>query len=324
MSEPMAKEGTALRRWLAMALALLGFGIGHFSLGRWRAGLAWALCSPLLAAAATVTLWAVAIGALLRVICLLDCARKLEPPWSISRGLMLAGGAWIACFTLNIAQRAWLSQSFSIVSGSAQPTLLVGDTVLVDSLAARQGPPAAGTLVVYTYPCDDTISYVGRVVGLPGQSVGVDAAGFATVDGQSTVGAVVGEWVAPIASPYAGSAPTFVRRINRVGAKTFETLHTQRAAPSAPPDRPAHDWPAETRYRMCDLNQPRFPFPWRVPPGHVFILGDNRQNAMDSRFWGFVPLDAVHGHVEGIWFSQNSAASFFERVRWSRLLTRVQ
>ncbi len=59
--------------------------------------------------------------------------------------------------------------------------------------------------------------------------------------------------------------------------------------------------------------------PWRVPPGHVFVLGDNRSSSQDSRYWGFVPLSAIKGRVDSIFFSWAAGSG----PRWDRIGTRL-
>lgn len=320
------QELTTTRRWVAIILSTLGLGWGQFSLGRWRRGLAWMLLMPLLSALATVTVHAISVAIVLRIGCVVDCMRVMRRPGHLStagHGALLAVAALIGLFCLGIAQRTLLSQSFTITAGSAMPTLLVGDYVIADSLAARTGPPPAGTLIVYTHPCHSHLNYVGRVVGLPGQSVHVSESGFLTLDGRTTNKGVVGDWSGPVPTHgFRAQRPApQVRHANRVGAIDFETLHYQGSTAHSPETTPVVEWPPESGYHACGhMAHSPYPFPWRVPDGHVFVLGDNRQNAADSRFWGFVPFELIEGHVEGIWFSNAGGAS----SRWSRSLQTVR
>jgi hypothetical protein len=71
---------------------------------------------------------------------------------------------------------------------------------------------------------------------------------------------------------------------------------------------------------MLDL--PGYEFPWKVPEGHVFVMGDNRNHSYDSRFWGFVPVENIKGRASFIWLSLNPSRKLSEgKIRTERLFT---
>jgi signal peptidase I len=170
-------------------------------------------------------------------------------------------------------------QPFRIPSQSMEPTLLVGDFLLVNKEVSRDSWMVAptsqihrGDLIVFHYPVDPSMHLVKRVVGLPGDHVRLHA-GRAYINDQ------------PLAEPYAVFEP-------------------------APPDRYRDEFP-----RM-DSADPNIDSRWwiqlrtliddgeiTVPADSFFVLGDNRNDSADSRYWGFVPRATIVGKPFLIYFS---------------------
>ena len=174
-------------------------------------------------------------------------------------------------------------QPFRIPSGSMEPTLLVGDFLLVDKQMGPETPPRIfaplgeihrGDLIVFHYPVDASLHLVKRVVGLPGDRIRLHE-GRVYIDGQ------------PLVEPYAVFRP-------------------------APPDDYRDEFP---RMERAD---PGVDARWwiemrslisggelTVPADSYFVLGDNRNDSGDSRYWGFVPRAAIVGKPFLIYFSLN-------------------
>uniref|UniRef100_A0A7V4G8H2 Signal peptidase I n=1 Tax=Desulfobacca acetoxidans TaxID=60893 RepID=A0A7V4G8H2_9BACT len=198
------------------------------------------------------------------------------------------GESLFIALALALVIRAFLVQAFSIPSGSMEPTLLIGDYLLVNKLAygvrnpftnkiwISWGVPQRGDVVVFIFTTDsgkpyikqpedspyrddrqyrEEKDYIKRVIGLPGD------------------------------------------RIQIVNKKVFingEPYVTPQAVNKHDEIIPAGD-------------QPRDNFgPVTVPPGHYFVMGDNRDHSLDSRFWGFVSLEAMRGRAFIIYFSWNA------------------
>ncbi|HEY3286031.1 MAG TPA: signal peptidase I [Gemmatimonadaceae bacterium] len=205
--------------------------------------------------------------------------------------------------------RSFIVEAFKIPSGSMEGTLLVGDFLLVNKMVYGAEVPFTGTrlpaahaplrgeVIVFRWPVDPTKDFVKRVVGLPGDTVGM-------VDGV----------------------------LQRNGQRLREryTSHTE---PGSDPVGEEFRWQREFLARRLPKGRAYHPSrnnwgPLVVPPRHLFVLGDNRDNSLDSRYWGFVPDSMVKGRPILVYFSyapdSTSPVSFLTNVRWRRLGTRVR
>jgi signal peptidase I len=190
-------------------------------------------------------------------------------------------------------------QPFRIPSGSMEPTLKIGDFLLVDKQSYGPAgvldrlvlPPTGvkrGGLVVFHYPVDTRLHLVKRVVGLPGDRVRMRG-GRVLVNGR------------PLGEPYAfysASRPNGYR-------DDFPSLL------EADPNVDLRWW-IELRQTVRDGDV-------IVPPGEYFVLGDNRNDSEDSRYWGFVPRSAIVGRPLLVYFTlplgERGGESLLERVR---------
>jgi signal peptidase I len=216
----------------------------------------------------------------------------------IRRGLDRARPNWkgstcvaaILGIALMVAQNQLLYlgwRAFNIPSGSNFPTLMVGDYIFADAREPGQAP-AAGDMVVFRSPRDPSIEYVKRVVGLPGDRVRMTN-GQLFINGQ----AARLEPTGVIEQQDAGNR--FLLRLY------FETL----------PDGRHYKITRVTNEGMPNNTQE-----FIIPPDHFFVLGDNRDNSVDSRFLnqiGYIPLADLLGKAETIFWSRDR----------SRILSRV-
>ena len=185
--------------------------------------------------------------------------------------------------------RSFLVEPFRIPSGSMMPTLLVGDFILVnkfaygirlpvlDSKVIEIGEPQRGDVVVFRYPKDPAVDYIKRVVGLPGDRVGYF----------NKVIYINGEAIGQVpAGVYVGKGSG----ISMSGAsKRSEQL-----------DGVQHDI-------LVMQRSPGLEGEFVVPDGEYFVMGDNRDNSNDSRFWGSVPETNLVGKAFRIWMNWDSA-----------------
>jgi signal peptidase I len=202
-------------------------------------------------------------------------------PHHSKEGILPAIQSLLAIMVIAIFIITFSIQPFRIPSGSMEPALLVGDFLLVNKQITTPGSsgwifPASrirrGEIVVFHYPVNPTMHLVKRVIGLPGDRIKLRN-GRVYIDDQ------------PLSEPYAmyrPSAPDGYR-------DNFPRLQ------SVDPDVDSRWW-----IRMHSLIHDG---ELTVPPGEYFVLGDNRNDSEDSRYWGFVPRAAIVGEPLIIYFS---------------------
>jgi len=168
--------------------------------------------------------------------------------------------------------RVFVAQAYNIPSGSMKPTLLVGDFILVNKLVYRFSEPQRGDIVVFKYPIDPNIDFIKRIVALPGEEVEVRN-NQVFINGKPL----------PL---------TEVGRGEENGVRKFIYEEVM---------------PEGIKHKVQFYED--FPFSKRdfgpvvVPPNHYFVMGDNRDNSEDSRYWGFLSRENIVGKAFVIYFS---------------------
>ncbi|HWV07677.1 MULTISPECIES: signal peptidase I [unclassified Ralstonia] len=220
---------------------------------------------------------------------------KLRQPWWLE---------YTASFFPVIAAvfllRSFVIEPFKIPSGSMIPTLQIGDFILVNKYTygirlpivnkkiVELNQPQRGDVMVFRYPKDESMDYIKRVIGVPGDVVKYDNKRL-TVNGQPAT-------YAPQSDYLDGERLTYSKQYQEtLGNVTHNILNDA--------DRPAYvSGPDDFPFREnCTYNQTGFTC--KVPAGHYFMMGDNRDNSADSRYWGFVPDKNIVGKAFFIWMN---------------------
>lgn len=203
--------------------------------------------------------------------------------------------------------RSFLVEPFRIPSGSMIPTLLVGDFILVNKFAygirlpivnrkiIEVGEPRRGDVMVFRYPEDPSLDYIKRVVGLPGDRI-VYANKRLSVNGQEVA-------VKPLGDYLHRERMTFARRYAETLGGTAHSVLVEDDAPATIPFVKQFPFRENCTYNSEGLA-------CTVPPGHYFLMGDNRDNSSDSRVWGFVPDANIVGKAFFIWFNFSEPSRF--------------
>jgi signal peptidase I len=197
--------------------------------------------------------------------------------------------------------RSFLFEPFKIPSGSMVPTLLVGDLILVNKFhygvrlpvinkkIIDNNPVQRGDVMVFRYPVDPRQDYIKRVIGLPGDEVSYLNQKL-SINGKPVETVAQGEHYDDDSMSY---SPVFQ-----------ETLDDSPHRVRVDPRRQGYYGPDPKRFPMAE-NCRYSPegVVCKVPPGHYFMMGDNRDNSQDSRFWGFVPDENIVGKAFLVWMN---------------------
>ncbi len=215
---------------------------------------------------------------------------QLREFFRVNRGLLIA-------LAVILFVRGSIVNQYLIPSGSMIPTLIVGDRVLVNRIAydfklplmntslLRLGEPKRGDIVVFVNPSDGKVM-IKRLIGIPGDEVQVDD-GLVKLNGEMTAR------LEELTEDFERATATYPEVM---GDKKF-VVQRLRLAPKLPTQS------------------------FVVGEGEYLMLGDNRDNSQDSRFWGLVPRELLIGRAFGILMSFDFGGANDERVQWQRFFS---
>lgn len=242
----------------------------------------------------------------------------------------------LEALAIALVLRFFIVEPYKIPSGSMIPTLLVGDHIFVnklsygirlpaiDKLVAHWGGYERGEVIVFVNPLDDPLpvlqrrDYVKRIVGLPGDTVEVRGE-VLFINGEAQPRELIEEDFKYF--DRLGEGGPWVEQRAQLWKETIQT-----GAAAKPGDASEDTRPQQTTTHDL-LRDPYRPHaflegPFQVPEGHLFMMGDNRDNSQDGRVGGwFVPFDHVKGRAFVIWFSWGVPGTWFwgdAGIRFSR------
>ena len=196
--------------------------------------------------------------------------------------------------------RSFLFEPFKIPSGSMIPTLLVGDLILVNKFTygvrlpvihtklTEGNAPQRGDVMVFRYPPQPNMDYIKRVVGVPGDEVAYLNKRL-SVNGQPVPTTAVPDFFDEGAMRY------FKQYEEQLGAQPHRLLNNPEA-PAFVQGASDFAYRDHCRYSVEGVV-------CKVPAGHYFMMGDNRDNSLDSRYWGFVPDANIVGKAFFVWMN---------------------
>ncbi|MDR0933608.1 MAG: signal peptidase I [Burkholderiaceae bacterium] len=209
-------------------------------------------------------------------------------------------GSFFPVIAVVFFLRSFLYEPFKIPSSSMLPTLEVGDLILVNKFtygirlpiinkkAISLNDPERGDMVVFKYPRDPSLDYIKRVVGVGGDRV-VYRNKRLMVNGVPARYQPMQDYLDP-------ERLTYSRQFTEEIAPLKHRILNDDGAPSYVPN------PDTFPYRsMCSYNTDGFAC--TVPKGYYFMMGDNRDNSLDSRYWGFVPDEYIVGKAFFVWMN---------------------
>ncbi len=201
--------------------------------------------------------------------------------------------------------RSFIYEPFQIPSGSMMPTLLVGDFILVEKFSygikepvwqntlIPTGHPERGDVAVFKYPEDQRVDFIKRVVGLPGDRIVYKDKQLYII--AACEEAKCGDYK-KLDMEFLGEQ-NFKHEMNtvKVYSEVLGDVKHQLLI------NPLRGEPVQAYFQQKDVTT--YAYEWVVPEGNYFVMGDNRDNSRDSRFWGFVPERNLVGKAVAKWIS---------------------
>jgi signal peptidase I len=225
----------------------------------------------------------------------IEVALLRQPTW------IEYSGSFFPVIALVFVLRSFLYEPFKIPSTSMVPTLLVGDLILVNKYTygvrlpilnkkiIEVGDPQRGDVMVFKYPKDMTQDYIKRVIGVPGDKIVYENKRL-TVNGKAVDYTALDDYLDDEQLKY---HKQFVENLPEQSHRVVVQENKPSVEVSNVDNFPQRE--------ACDFSYEKFSC--IVPPGNYFMMGDNRDNSLDSRYWGFVPNKNIVGKAFFVWMN---------------------
>ena len=225
----------------------------------------------------------------------IETALLRQPTW------IEYSGSFFPVIALVFVLRSFLYEPFKIPSSSMVPTLLVGDLILVNKFTygirlpivnkkiVDVNNPQRGDVMVFKYPNDMSQDYIKRVVGVPGDTIVYENKRL-TVNGKPVTYSVLDDYLDDESPVY---HKQLVENLNGVPHRILNSDNKPGIEVGIVENFPKRE--------ACDFSYEKFTC--TVPAGNYFMMGDNRDHSLDSRYWGFVPDKNIVGKAFFVWMN---------------------
>ncbi|CUI08540.1 signal peptidase I [Massilia sp. P8910] len=228
----------------------------------------------------------------------IEAAILRQPTW------IEYSGSFFPVIALVFILRSFLYEPFKIPSGSMVPTLVIGDLILVNKFTygirlpvlnqkiIEVNDPQRGDVMVFKYPDDMTQDYIKRVIGVPGDKITYENKRL-TVNGQEVKYTALPDFLDE-------ESPVYHKQFTEDLTGVQHRILNDEGKPVFGLDQVKNF----TNKESCTYTVDKFTCV--VPQGNYFMMGDNRDNSSDSRYWGFVPNKNIVGKAFFVWMNLGS------------------